>query len=220
MKNDVLLSQYEVCFFTSQKGHPEIRCPLTLGTATSSPRPFFIGISVVSAKDLLVLMGGSAVCFSFGTFWNKGSFTINVTSPTTDGTHHALGKPKPLWKYEATGSATLPGTSKLYTGPQSGNSSSNMVSRVRIQFPEEFGCIINEGKPVIIEGSDLGPCTELWTPDYLKAKMGSDREVSIIFLSSLFLIAILTISGRRSRSYYRTYGFPGKEFFVYNQVFS
>jgi tRNA wybutosine-synthesizing protein 4 len=36
------------------------------------PRPLMIGVTVANTGRSFVVMGGSAVCFSFGTFWNKG----------------------------------------------------------------------------------------------------------------------------------------------------
>jgi tRNA wybutosine-synthesizing protein 4 len=36
------------------------------------PRPLMIGVTVANTGRSFVVTGGSAVCFSFGTFWNKG----------------------------------------------------------------------------------------------------------------------------------------------------
>ena len=39
-------------------------------------------------------------------------------------------------------------------------------------------------KPAIIEGLDIGPCTDLWTLDYLTEKLGPERELVIHECSS------------------------------------
>jgi tRNA wybutosine-synthesizing protein 4 len=172
--------------FNAQKYHPGITCPATFGLTTSSPRPLLVGMSVLSVNDSLIIMGGSATCFSFGTFWNKGCFTINVLPTMTDRARGATGKPKSLWQYMATGTATIANTSKGYSGPQRNNNFSVGVPRAKVQTSEEFSRIVNENKPVILEGLNLGSCTDIWTSNYLKEKIGPEREVSSIFRYSLF----------------------------------
>lgn len=61
--------------------------------------------------------------------------------------------------------------------PASANSMIS-VPRVRIGSAVDFDQILRSAKPAILEGLDLGPCENLWTSDYLKKKVGTDREVS------------------------------------------
>ena len=171
----------------AEQSHSDITTPATFVPTASKPRPLLIGVSVLSVRDSLVIMGGSAVCFSFGTFWNKGCFTINVVPTSTNGASITAGEPKSQWNYTATGASAGTNTSKVYKGPESGNNYSGAILRVRIQSSEEFRCIIEENKPVILEGSNLGSCTEIWTPDYLKEKIGSNREVSRSISLSIFI---------------------------------
>src|SRR5436309_2075178 len=42
------------------------------------PRPLLIGSSVSNMNENLIIMGGGAVCFSFGAFWNKGCFSLHL----------------------------------------------------------------------------------------------------------------------------------------------
>jgi tRNA wybutosine-synthesizing protein 4 len=53
------------------------------------------------------------------------------------------------------------------------------IARVRVQSPAQFQQVLAESQPVIIEGSDIGRCTELWTKDYLINAIGADRKVWI-----------------------------------------
>jgi tRNA wybutosine-synthesizing protein 4 len=121
-------------------------------------------------------MGGSAVCFSFGTFWNRGCFTIRDLHPTP--IIGAIESPKSPWKYLATGAAKIANAPKIPSGPHTAGYSLTEVARVKIQSSEDFIRIAEANKPVIIEESSLGSCTEIWTADYLKQKIGSEREVS------------------------------------------
>ncbi|KAF2020063.1 hypothetical protein BU24DRAFT_489902 [Aaosphaeria arxii CBS 175.79] len=53
------------------------------------------------------------------------------------------------------------------------------LEKITIQTAEDFSEIVKASRPAIITGLDLGPCTSLWTLDYLKDKIGPDREVVI-----------------------------------------
>jgi tRNA wybutosine-synthesizing protein 4 len=177
VKDELLTSTNEICSFTAQRNISGIIYPTTLKLATSNPRPLLIGVSVLSLEDSLIIMGGSAVCFSFGTFLNRGCFTIHGLHPSSSGDLDAIEKPRSSWKYVSTGATTAVKTPKLSTGPRSANNCLIAVPRVRIQSSEEFNHIVAANKPVVLEGSSLGSCTEIWTPTYLKEKVGSEREV-------------------------------------------
>lgn len=178
IKNEVLASENEICVFSSQKCHAEFIYPATLRPTTAIPRRLPVGVSILPVKHSLVIMGGSAVCFSFGTFWNKGCFTINLPTTTTNDAEDIIEKPKSMWKYMSTGAATVSHIPKSNGRPQSTANSLLGVPRVKIQSSEDFGRIVEANKPVILEGTNLGPCSEVWTPAYLKERVGSEREVS------------------------------------------
>ncbi|APA15606.1 hypothetical protein sscle_15g103760 [Sclerotinia sclerotiorum 1980 UF-70] len=147
------------------------------------PRPLLIGTSAVSSGDKILIMGGSAVCFSFGTFWNKGCYSLTVkrsdTSEASNGvTYDTLHGP---WKFMRTiDGAPSPktiSTSLLSATP--GTQSLVKVPRVKLNSSMEFDKILDAGKPIILEGLDTGVCTKEWTSDYLKDKVGADREVIV-----------------------------------------
>jgi tRNA wybutosine-synthesizing protein 4 len=58
------------------------------------------------------------------------------------------------------------------------------IARVQIQSSDDFAKLTASLKPAIIEGLDIGPCTDLWTLDYLKEKLGPERELVIHECSS------------------------------------
>jgi len=47
---------------------------------------------------------------------------------------------------------------------------------------DHFDKILADGKPVILEGLDLGPCLVKWDADYLVEKIGPSHEVSSLSL--------------------------------------
>lgn len=63
------------------------------------------------------------------------------------------------------------------TGPQQATVSN--ITRARVETEEDFDKILKAGKPVIVEGADLGTCVQSWTAAYLIEKVGSQRKVSI-----------------------------------------
>ncbi|TAQ86262.1 hypothetical protein B7494_g5426 [Chlorociboria aeruginascens] len=172
-RDDILDAADEICVFD-----PKIMATQAIPWTNqniSSPRPLFIGTSVTTTEKSLVIMGGSAVCFSFGTFWNKGCFTIDIRD------HLDSGSPNPTtpWFYIHTIDAAVP---KL---PPSGHSKTPrdqnlvIIPRIRVKDSTEFTHIVKATTPAIIEGADLGPCTKAWTIDYLKESVGAEREVIV-----------------------------------------
>jgi tRNA wybutosine-synthesizing protein 4 len=141
------------------------------------PQPLLIGSSLVSTGDSLLVMGGSAVCFSFGTSWNKGCYALRVGAGAGKGGLQSLAE-APKWRFTHTAAAAK--LSELPGGvPHAASASSTIiVPRMKIGSAVRFEHILQSAKPVILEGLDLGPCTELWTPGYLKEKIGTAREVS------------------------------------------
>jgi len=148
-------------------------------TPSSIPQPLLIGSSLVSKGNSLLVMGGSAVCFSFGTFWNKGCYTLRLVDGAGKGGLQSSYEAPKSWSFLHTAVAA---NSKvpLLQPPTLANSMTN-VPRVRITSAAGFEQITRSGKPVVMEGLDLGSCTD-WTSGYLKEKIGSNREVSFTTL--------------------------------------
>lgn len=153
----------------------------SLGMQLPSTWPLLVGMGVVSASpNEIVIVGGGAVCFSMGSFWNEGYFTVtkggveqrarlwSKAQRQTDGTAEAkpldaptkrqLAKPKPK-----KGSVVR----------------TKNVPRITLQSTGDFAELVAASKPAVIEGLDIGPCTDLWTIDYLKEKIGADRELVV-----------------------------------------
>ena len=139
-------------------------------------RPLLVGHSVYSSDSHLVIIGGGAVCFSFGTYWNEGCQTLQ-TSDDVEGRIWAplqdqrppsleLGKVKHL--SEGAHSEIWP--------PLSSNAP-HAVPCMKIKSALSFERISNNGKPIIITDLDLGICTTSWSMENLKRKIGEDRTV-------------------------------------------
>ena len=52
----------------------------TLSYNPDTPYPLLVGHSITSIQNTIVIVGGGAVCFSFGAYWNEGSLTLRSDS--------------------------------------------------------------------------------------------------------------------------------------------
>lgn len=144
--------------------------PLLVGTAAAA----------VSGNEI-VLAGGGAVCFSMGSFWNTGHFSITLqgeeTRPWTLAASRPSGEEECSEQQRHSQSDGKKGLRRQDKWPALPRSTS--VTRIRIDSAEEFTKVLAASKPVIIENLDIGPCKDLWTLEYLKEKVGHEREIVI-----------------------------------------
>ncbi|KAF2719357.1 Clavaminate synthase-like protein [Polychaeton citri CBS 116435] len=134
------------------------------------PRPMLVGTNILGLDEGLLVLGGGATCFSFGTYWNTSC--VLTTNQELETAWHVLAK------------SELPNTqsqSLLEEGTASNASYPSPVSiqRRHISSQREFEEILQTGKPVILTGHSIGACTAAWTPTYLKDHIGADRAVVV-----------------------------------------
>ena len=154
-----------------------------------SPRPLLVGHSVTLSGRSLLIMGGGAVCFSFGTFWNKGCYTLCLSKrPSAPSLTRSGIKPTSTpnsWKYMKTiemGSASKTETSLDATSSQQLKAKEpTAIRRKNISSASDFAAILASAQPLILESLDFGSCTHSWTNEYLLDRIGRDRQVSLLF---------------------------------------
>jgi tRNA wybutosine-synthesizing protein 4 len=170
---------------TIEVEHPSMQLPPT-------EWPLLVGVGAVStSRGEIVLAGGGAVCFSMGSYWNEDPLTI--TSGVTQGARpwrHVV--PSQISGTEGTAQASraeATSTARREKGKKTDakrklTARTTEIARVQVKSSNDFAKLVVASKPAIIEGLDIGPCTDLWTLDYLKEKLGSDREFVIHECSS------------------------------------
>lgn len=140
------------------------------------PRPLLVGHSIITVDPNLLIVGGGAVCFSFGTHWNAGIWTL----------HGRKDLPCPEWRLcnvsEGTqpSASVIPPTKRNGNGDQSPNNiQAKAIGRVRVASGQGFEEIVTKANPVILEGLDIGSCTRVWTTDYLRDAVGASHPVCL-----------------------------------------
>jgi tRNA wybutosine-synthesizing protein 4 len=135
------------------------------------PRPFLVGhSSVTTIRGNVLVVGGGAVCFSFGTSWNSGSWLI----------HDGTTRPATAWALLDLDAPPSPLTPLEISSPISErNGSLKPISRSTLATADEVRNIMHQPVPKVFESINIGPCLDLWTLDYLKEKIGTEREVIV-----------------------------------------
>ncbi|KAJ5101732.1 LCM-domain-containing protein [Penicillium alfredii] len=131
-----------------------------LGHALSGPRPLLTGHAACTVNpDQVLLLGGGARLES--AVENQWSLVAPPKeAPTTSSVRLPVSKSRDPACGESPGERS-------------------QIPRTRIESAAQFQQIVAKGKPVVIEGSDIGPCTELWTKEYLIDAVGEDRKVVV-----------------------------------------
>jgi len=155
-------------------------------------RPLLIGHGAVDAHHGNVLVvGGGAVCFSFGSSWNGNCFLISAednAETLSEWRCLSFDTKMPDSKVEAiTASESIEATPECArVDTNNGDdeslnepSTASMVPRMKSITAESFVSMMENRTPALIQNQSFGPCDSLWTKEYLMSKVSADRSVSI-----------------------------------------
>ncbi|KAI0378418.1 LCM-domain-containing protein [Hypomontagnella monticulosa] len=146
-----------------------------------TPRPLLIGASVeLNSDGQLAVMGGGATCFSMGTFWNPGCYTIGyIPKDLVYGLPMSLSRDE-SWKLERIVELTEAAERPRVSGPRSKGAAVKVdIPRLQITTEADFLAILKAGKPVVLGASNLGSCVQTWSSDYIVQQLSFDREVVV-----------------------------------------
>ncbi|KAF2965803.1 hypothetical protein GQX73_g7755 [Xylaria multiplex] len=161
------------------------RCSLTSSERLSGvPSPLLVGASVYLAEhNQLVVMGGGATCFSMGTYWNEGCYTLDL-GPFLGASPTISRGPLKFQRLIEVIDQTQPTKSFSVGNIRARRPTISEIPKVRVSTEDDFEKILKAGKPVNIEGCDLGTCVSKWTAAYLTENIGSQRRVVVHEASS------------------------------------
>ena len=145
----------------------------TVGMDIKIPRSLLIGHSTCSMGDFVFIVGGGAVCFSFGTFWNESTLVLSAAHKTRASLHSSI--------YEAEDMKTKAKT-KLRSPRQRRTNLLEIqsVKRQSLRTASEFDLIVSARQPAIFPEVNLGQCLSAWESlDKLRDMVGPEREVTV-----------------------------------------
>ncbi|KAB5583350.1 methyltransferase-like protein [Coniochaeta sp. 2T2.1] len=176
MKDYLLPHEYEViqCAFPNTEFLKGRIPPPLASTTLPLPRPLLVGHSVSLMDDgHVVILGGGATCFSMGTCWNKGAYTLKADIHDE--------RVEPLTYVQTV--ETAPGTANGATARTDSDGASapeiTSILRVSLQCAEEFAKILKRGQPAVLTDLNLGSCVADWALDYIVEKVGAERTVVV-----------------------------------------
>ncbi|KAF2188236.1 LCM-domain-containing protein [Zopfia rhizophila CBS 207.26] len=155
-------------------------------TISGDSWPLLVGFDAAAvSSDEIIIAGGGAVCFSMGSFWNEEYISITKHRPqdsppwTVSRCLNDVSVPQREKNQPSKSAGKKPKGKKKKDMKKSANPKMTTVPRITIQSSEEFSKLVSKSQPAIIEGLDFGPCTDLWTIEYLKEKIGTDRKLVV-----------------------------------------
>lgn len=195
---DILPKECEILVISASEPEYKILAahqPNTPQDSPTIPRPLLVGVSVFMAKDgSLVIMGGGATCFSMGTCWNNGCYSITNFLANVD---NGIRNPPTLssrWPFTQVCEVTekLPSSTLALTDPRNEVHAATVnIPRIRVTTRNSFLEVMKRGKPIIIEGAGLGTCVQTWTPEYLTHRVGHERKVRISLSVGLYKLGFI-----------------------------
>lgn len=142
-----------------------------LDVQTNCTRPLLVGHTSIAFHNNVVIVGGGAVCFSFGTYCNQHLITISAN----EGEQVSLN---PLASSKAEKSLQHSASKEVKLDSLVTATTVSTVESGRIGSAEEFERLAGQDRPVIFRRNKLGSCMTQWTMDSLKAKVGANRVVT------------------------------------------
>lgn len=150
-------------------------------------RPLFIGTSITDVDGGVIVLGGGATCFSFGTYWNKATILTDVPEASLDLGWRLLSTQKAETPtnfvdgadHEEVAIADARAAVNGHVSPQYRLPDPIQVGKASLAEGLDFESYLEDGKPVIFSDGDIGPCTGMWNNTYLKESIGHDRKVIV-----------------------------------------
>ena len=153
--------------------------PMRIQRDSGTSIPLLIGHSSIWDGDGLVVVGGGAVCFSFGNYSNPAVWKVlrgghTLASPWTLFDRHDWPdtEEQPQKRVKVTTTHRHGQTRMPLNDP-----APLPVRKERMHNMKTFERLVHKAQPVVVEGLGLGCCSTVWTTEYLKREIGGDREV-------------------------------------------
>lgn len=155
-------------------------------------RSLLVGHSVCALGGVIFIIGGGAVCFSFGAFWNVKPVIFSVTTNHEQYNLRLIAHEKPIFSIGENADHGTSGKSDFAPDRLSTSQASSPVSSRRkgLSTPSTQDVFVaptsnaliqsmRSGKPAVLRKGLSGFSEENWSPTALKDKIGAEREVIV-----------------------------------------
>ncbi|KAL9103898.1 MAG: hypothetical protein Q9163_001091 [Psora crenata] len=204
--NDMLREKEEVVYISKTQFPNENWSITSVRWQASHSRSLLVGHSALGFRDQVLIAGGGAVCFSFGSFWNRMQILLSpdsrgaqstkkqctssdkATDIDADTREPAPKKGLPSRREVSSGSDNSPASEEgqLHSAKPidsasnpTASQSDRTVSRYSFVDASDFWKPDGTGEPMVFTEVNIGPCRTEWTPEGLKTKVGADRDVVV-----------------------------------------
>ncbi|EMC91964.1 hypothetical protein BAUCODRAFT_312084 [Baudoinia panamericana UAMH 10762] len=177
----LLTSQDEILNMKTLRTHP-----------VQGKRPLFCGVNITDVDGGLIVLGGGANCFSFGTYWNKPAILTDDPSASLRIGWHLLTTQRPDSSHQDIVNETVKQGEQQQQMANGHSVSPDLRMPDPIKVPRlsltmggvDFEQCVNDGKPLVFCDGDIGPCATMWSTSYLKEAIGPERKVVVHTTSS------------------------------------
>ena len=139
-------------------------------------RSLLVGHATLQVAGSVLVVGGGAVCFSFGTFWNQAALLLTADSPQSPPVLRLLTLSRTDLLHEG-GTTRISSLVEDEIPPSPSNKVS--VTSITLGSSSSFPEVIGQRKPAILRDLDIGPCRNNWTLDGLKSRIGEARQIVV-----------------------------------------
>ncbi|KAF4465286.1 leucine carboxyl methyltransferase 2 [Fusarium albosuccineum] len=142
--------------------------------------PFMVGSAAISLEHRLIILGGGATCFSMGTCWDTGVYTVDFTKVAPSDLDARFSADRPIGvEYLDSPRLTHPNAGSANRLVLPAEASITKIPRIQLKPGDGVEELVQKRRPVIFEGLDLGGCVEKWSPEYMVDCLGETKEIII-----------------------------------------
>ena len=178
--SNFLTHEHEIICLSQEISHDTQTLRWVWKTVTcqiTKQRPLLVGHCTHAWSDLVIILGGGAVCFSFGTYWNTELITISTKMAQAFCASNHYDPKGEATSQQRLGDISTSQLAASETHRQ--HFDATTLTRFRLESQEDLNRVIKQGRPVIMPANDLGPCVRQWTLDTLALRIGDDKTVRI-----------------------------------------
>ncbi|KAL8915608.1 MAG: hypothetical protein Q9172_006857, partial [Xanthocarpia lactea] len=152
--------------------------PTPVSTVFNGNRNLLVGHAVYASGNLLLIAGGGAVCFSFGSYWNTTIWAFGTSTRFNSKSFARRYVAEVVAPLSSPPASQVADSRSVPSVARTANIAEEIL-RVSVESAADFDNMMSLERPFVIRGLDLGSCTTEWTIHELIKKIDADRLVTV-----------------------------------------